>query len=101
MRVASPSHDVVGRPRHTRPSERLHGDPHPTTARPHRDARPAITRWTARRGARMTLTLPGMPTDRPGMIGSRQLIVLQTLDIARLTAHPVRLIPETFVAVTR
>lgn len=48
----------------------------------------------------MTSTLPGMPTDRLGVIGSRQLVVVQTLDIARLTAHPVRLIPETFIAVT-
>jgi chromosome segregation protein len=35
-----------------------------------------------------------------GLVGSRQLVLVQTLDIARLTAHPVRLIPETFVAVT-
>jgi hypothetical protein len=48
----------------------------------------------------MTSTLPGMPTDRLGVIGARQLMVVQTLDIARLTAHPVRLIPETFIAVT-
>src|SRR5215471_1718260 len=40
------------------------------------------------------------PAERLGLIGSRQLIVVQTLDIARLTAHPVRLIPETFIAVT-
>jgi chromosome segregation protein len=44
--------------------------------------------------------LPGMPTERLGIIGTRQLVAVQTLDIARLTAHPVRLIPETFVAVT-
>ncbi|HEU0088617.1 MAG TPA: hypothetical protein VFQ77_13395 [Pseudonocardiaceae bacterium] len=48
----------------------------------------------------MTSTLPGMPTDRLGVIGPRQLVVVQTLDIARLTAHPVCLIPETFIAVT-
>jgi chromosome segregation protein len=48
----------------------------------------------------MTSALPGMPTDRLGVIGSRQLVVVQTLEIARLTAHPVRLIPETFIAVT-
>jgi len=47
-----------------------------------------------------TIPLPGMPTDRLGVIGTRQLVVVQTLDIARLTAHPVRLIPETFIAVT-
>ncbi|MEV6445098.1 hypothetical protein [Amycolatopsis sp. NPDC051716] len=44
--------------------------------------------------------IPGMPTERLGIIGTRQLVAVQTLDIARLTAHPVRLIPETFVAVT-
>jgi hypothetical protein len=48
----------------------------------------------------MTIPLPGMPTERLGIIGARQLVAVQTLDIARLTAHPVRLIPETFIAVT-
>jgi chromosome segregation protein len=47
-----------------------------------------------------SIPLPGMPTERLGVIGTRQLVVVQTLDIARLTAHPVRLIPETFIAVT-
>jgi hypothetical protein len=36
-----------------------------------------------------TLTLPGMPTDRLGVIGTRQLVAVQTLDVARLTAHPI------------
>jgi hypothetical protein len=40
------------------------------------------------------------PAERLGLIGSRQLIAVQTLDIARLTAHPVALIPQTFIAVT-
>jgi hypothetical protein len=40
------------------------------------------------------------PAERLGLIGSRQLIAAQTMDIARLTAHPVALIPETFIAVT-
>ncbi|SCF02872.1 hypothetical protein GA0070607_4605 [Micromonospora coriariae] len=39
-------------------------------------------------------------TAKLGIVGTRQLILVQTLDIARLTAHPVRLIPETFIAVT-
>jgi chromosome segregation protein len=43
---------------------------------------------------------PDVPEERLGFIGSRQLVAVQTLDIARLTAHPVGLIPETFIAVT-
>lgn len=43
---------------------------------------------------------PDAPAERLGLIGSRQLIAVQTMDIARLTAHPVALIPETFIAVT-
>ncbi|WP_406377092.1 hypothetical protein [Streptomyces sp. NBC_00197] len=35
-----------------------------------------------------------------GVIGTRQLIAVQTFDIARLTAHPVAIIPGAFVAVT-
>ncbi|MEY9857986.1 chromosome segregation protein [Catenulispora sp. GAS73] len=42
----------------------------------------------------------GLPNDRLGVIGERQLIAVQTMDIARLTAHPVALIPETFIAIT-
>lgn len=38
--------------------------------------------------------------ERIGIIGARQLVAVQTIDIARLTAHPVGLIPETFIAVT-
>jgi chromosome segregation protein len=47
-----------------------------------------------------SLTLPGMPTDRLGVIGTRQLVAVQTLDVARLTAHPICIVPETFIAVT-
>lgn len=36
----------------------------------------------------------------PGVVGHRQLACVQTLDIARLTSHPVVLVPGTFVAVT-
>lgn len=43
---------------------------------------------------------PDAPAERLGLVGSRQLIAVQTMDIARLTAHPVALIPETFIAVT-
>ena len=35
-----------------------------------------------------------------GVIGARQLIAVQTFDIARLTSHPVAVIPSSFVAVT-
>jgi chromosome segregation protein len=48
----------------------------------------------------MSTPLAGAPPERLGLIGSRQLIAVQTMDIARLTAHPVCLIPETFIAVT-
>lgn len=34
-----------------------------------------------------------------GVIGRRQLVCVQTIDIARLTAHPVALVPGAFVAV--
>jgi len=42
------------------------------------------------------------PTSDPsrGIIGDRQLIGVQTFDIARLTAHAVPIIPETFIAVS-
>jgi hypothetical protein len=42
---------------------------------------------------------PGL-SEHTGIIGTRQLIAVQTIDIARLTAQPVGLIPETFIAVT-
>ena len=48
----------------------------------------------------MTAPLPEMPDDRLGVIGTRQLVAVQTFDIARLTAHPVAIIPGTFIAVT-
>ncbi|MFF0374006.1 hypothetical protein [Actinoplanes missouriensis] len=35
-----------------------------------------------------------------GVIGERQLVVVQTFYIARLTSHPVAIIPSSFVAVT-
>src|SRR5258707_9295668 len=35
-----------------------------------------------------------------GVIGTRQLIAAQTFDFARLTSHPVAVIPSSFVAVT-
>ncbi|GIH24613.1 hypothetical protein Aph01nite_29230 [Acrocarpospora phusangensis] len=44
--------------------------------------------------------LPGLARPKRGVIGTRQLVLIQTLDIARLTSHPVGLIPETFIAVT-
>jgi len=46
---------------------------------------------------------PAGPADgasRLGVIGSRQLVAVQTFDIARLTSHPVAIIPSSFVAVT-
>lgn len=52
-------------------------------------------------------TLFDVPSVRPadgasrlGVIGSRQLVAVQTFDIARLTSHPVAIIPSSFVAVT-
>src|SRR5580704_1699963 len=48
----------------------------------------------------MTALRPEMPDDRLGVIGTRQLVAVQTFDIARLTAHPVAIIPGTFIAVT-
>lgn len=35
-----------------------------------------------------------------GVIGDRQLVVVQTFYIARLTSHPVAIVPSSFVAVT-
>lgn len=40
------------------------------------------------------------PRSRGGVIGGRQLIAVQTFDIARLTSHPVVLVPSSFIAVT-
>ncbi|KOX25820.1 MULTISPECIES: hypothetical protein [unclassified Streptomyces] len=42
------------------------------------------------------------PTSDPsrGIVGDRQLIAVQAFDIARLTAHAVPIIPETFIAVS-
>jgi hypothetical protein len=41
-----------------------------------------------------------VPAEQSGIIGTRQLVAVQTIDIARLTAQPVGIVPETFVAVT-
>lgn len=53
----------------------------------------------------MTETLDGMPRmpgtdDGTGLVGNRQLVAVQTFDIARLTTNPVPIVPGTFVAVT-
>ncbi|MFP8887938.1 coiled-coil domain-containing protein [Streptomyces mangrovi] len=42
------------------------------------------------------------PTSDPswGVVGDRQLIAVQAFDIARLTAHAVPIVPETFIAVS-
>ena len=42
------------------------------------------------------------PTSDPsrGIVGDRQLVAVQTFDIARLTTHAVPIIPETFIAVS-
>jgi hypothetical protein len=49
-----------------------------------------------------TITQTGPPTDGEGLgvIGTRQLIAVQTFDIARLISHPVAIRPSSFVAVT-
>ncbi|MGW6949184.1 hypothetical protein [Streptomyces xanthophaeus] len=40
-------------------------------------------------------------SDLPrGVVGDRQLVAMQTFDIARLTSHPVPIVPETFIAVS-
>lgn len=44
-------------------------------------------------------TLPGIAAPQLGLIGRRQLICGQTFNIARLTSHPVALIPGKFIAV--
>ena len=38
-------------------------------------------------------------TSASGIVGRRQLVCVQTFDIARLTSHPVALIPGSFVAI--
>ena len=41
-----------------------------------------------------------VPVDAPtGIVGNRQLVCVQTFDIARLTTHPVVIVPGSFVAV--
>jgi hypothetical protein len=48
------------------------------------------------------VTIPTGPDSQlsTGIIGSRQLVAVQTFAIARLTSDPVALIPGTFIAVT-
>lgn len=52
----------------------------------------------------MTTTLfdTGLPAenDEIGILSGRSLVAVQTFDIARLTTHPVPLVPGTFVAVS-
>jgi chromosome segregation protein len=43
---------------------------------------------------------PNPSSEHLGIIGERQLVAVQTLDIARLTGNPVCIVPETFIAVT-
>ena len=44
------------------------------------------------------LSLPR--TTSRGVVGSRQLVAVQTFDVARLTNHAVPLVPGTFIAVS-
>ncbi|MFI1015749.1 hypothetical protein [Streptomyces sp. NPDC020965] len=44
-------------------------------------------------------TLPTSDLSR-GIVGDRQLIAVQAFDIARLTAHAVPIVPETFIAIS-
>lgn len=39
-------------------------------------------------------------TSNRGVVGARHLIAVQTFDVARLTTHPVPLVPGTFIAVS-
>jgi hypothetical protein len=55
----------------------------------------------------MTDVLEGMPAsprdlapEGTGVVGNRHLIAVQTIDIARLTTHPVPLVPGSFIVVT-
>jgi hypothetical protein len=48
----------------------------------------------------LELTVDQAPTGaQTGIVGERQLICVQTFDVARLTTHPVVLVPGSFVAV--
>ena len=53
-------------------------------------------------GADMTTTFTAGADSNAeiGIIGNRHLVALQTIDIARLTTHPVPLVPGTFIAVS-
>jgi hypothetical protein len=44
-------------------------------------------------------SLDGATSAATGLVGDRQLVCVQTFDIARLTSHPVALVPGSFVAV--
>ncbi|WP_033440906.1 hypothetical protein [Saccharothrix sp. NRRL B-16314] len=48
----------------------------------------------------MTESLSIPRTASRGEVGERHLLVVQTFDIARLTTHPVPLVPGTFIAVS-
>lgn len=50
--------------------------------------------------AAATDTGPPTGDEGLGVVGTRQLIAVQTFDIARLTSHPVVIRPSSFVAVT-
>jgi hypothetical protein len=48
----------------------------------------------------LDLGIPQVPSSAAtGLVGDRQLVCVQTFDIARLTTHPVVLVPGSFVAV--
>ena len=48
--------------------------------------------------------LPGTSEPRSGqphnLVGSRELVAVQTFDVARLTTHAVPIVPGTFIAVS-
>ncbi|MFD7646058.1 hypothetical protein ACFV5M_00115 [Streptomyces albidoflavus] len=46
------------------------------------------------------MTTPPASDPSRGIVGDRQLVGVQTFDIARLTAHAVPILPETFIAVS-
>lgn len=48
----------------------------------------------------MTMTSQYLEVASLGIVGARDLVTLQTIDISSLTTHPVPLVPARFVAVT-
>lgn len=46
------------------------------------------------------MTSPPTSDLSRGIVGDRQLVAVQAFDIARLTAHAVPIVPETFIAVS-